>query len=312
MGMRLSVMVLAVLAQLAACACAEEPAGAAIPQPKPKAASVSFTDVGLVEFEAPPDAWVIRYTLDGKAPTATSYACCTPIRVASSLTLKAACFGPDGKSSAPVAVECVRKPAEQKDAKPKAAINVDFSATPDLTEWALRAQKDAEEQYPIMAEKLGSEGFSPPRQIMLVFKDDPKLQIAATGGTTIVFARSWIKAHPTDTGTVIHELAHVIQSYKRKVPGWLTEGIADYIRWWTWEPPERRGRINPARAKYTNGYQDAAAFLYWAEKQYDKDLVRKLNDQARRGTYKDELFKEYTGKELDALWKEFVESLGKK
>jgi hypothetical protein len=314
---RMTIRLAAVVAVLAIQwgALAEDAADAAVPQPRPKAAAVSFTDVGLVEFEPAPDAkWVIRYTLDGKTPTAASYAYCTPIRVASSLKLTAACFGADGKSSAPVVVECTQKDAETKDAsaKPKPAINVDYSAVPELTEWAQRAQKDAEEQYPMIAEKLGAEGYTPPRQIMLVFKDDPKLQIAATGGTTITFAKSWIKARPKDTGTVVHELAHVIQNYKKRVPGWLTEGIADYIRWWQWEPAERRGRIDPARAKYTNGYQDAAAFLYWAEKQYDKDLVKKLNAQARKGTYKDELFKEFTGKDLDALWKEFIESLSKK
>jgi hypothetical protein len=281
------------------------------PQPKPKLATVTFADIGLVEFDPAETGWLIRYTLDGKPPTTQSYAYCTPIRVASSLKLTAACFGPEGKSCAPVVVDCVRQESEAKVAGPlKAAINVDYSETPDLTAWAQRAQKDAEDQFPVMAEKLSGDGYTPPRQIMLVFKKDMK-GIAATSGTTISFAREWIVAHPDDTGTTIHELAHVVQNYKRKVPGWLTEGIADYIRWWNWEPPQRRGRINPARAKYTNGYQDAAAFLYWAEQKYDKDLVHKLNDHARRGTYKDELFKDYTGKELDPLWQEFLESLTK-
>lgn len=286
---------------------------AAVPQPKPKAAAVSFADIGRVEFEAPADPkWVIRYTLNGSTPKASSYAYCTPIRVASSLKLKAACFGPDGQGGPPVEVECLQKAAERKDSRGKleGAINVDFSECPDLKDWALRAQKDAEDQYPFIAEKLSSEKFTPPRQVMLVFKKETKIQIAATGGNTITFNRAWIDAHPEDTGTVVHELTHVIQSYKGRNPGWLVEGIADYIRWWCWE--KRHPLPNPARFKYTNSYQDAAAFLYWAEKQYNKDLVRKLNQHCRENSYKDELFKELTGRDLETLSKEFVESLAKK
>ena len=36
--------------------------------------------------------------------------------------------------------------------------------------------------------------------------------------------------HPEDTGMVIHELTHIIQNYPSPDPGWVTEGIADYIR----------------------------------------------------------------------------------
>lgn len=308
---RAAVLVVAGIAQLRLLADGAD----AAPQPKPKEATVSFADIGLVEFEAPADPkWVIRYTLNGAAPKVSSYAYCTPIRVASSLKVKAACFGPDGQGGTAVEVECIQKPAEKKDpnGKATAAINVDFSDTPDIADWAKRAQKDAEEYYPVIAEKLASVGFTPPRQVMLVFRKEKNIPIAATGGRTITFARDWIKAHPDDTGTVIHELAHVVQAYKGRNPGWLVEGIADYIRWWNWEPPEHRRLPNPARFKPTNSYQDTAAFLFWAEKQYDKDLVRKLNRRCRENTYKDELFKEFTGKDLDTLSKEFVESLSKK
>lgn len=194
--------------------------------------------------------------------------------------------------------------------KPSAAINVDYSETPDLAEWALRAQKDAEEQFPIIAERLHSDGFVPPRQIMMFFKKDMK-GIAHTIGARMYYAEGWIKANPKDHGTVIHELTHVIQQY-HNAPGWLTEGVADYIRWWNWEPAANRGRINPRSAKYTNGYQDAAAFLVWIEKTYDKELVYKMNKAMREGAYKDSLFVEYTGKDIPTLWKEFLDSFDKK
>ena len=111
---------------------------------------------------------------------------------------------------------------------------------------------------------------------------------------------------------VVHELVHVIQDYRGKGPGWLVEGLADYLRWWCYEPPERRARVDPKRAKYTNGYQDAAAFLAWIEKTCDKDIITKLNKSIRGGTYADKLFQESTGKDLDTLWKEFVAGLAGK
>lgn len=50
-------------------------------------------------------------------------------------------------------------------------------------------------------------------------------------------------------------------------------------------------------------------FLEWAEKKYNKDLVKKLNAPLRAGTVKTEIFKECTGKDMDELWKEFADSL---
>lgn len=282
---------------------------ATIPPPKAREAAVSFQDIGKVEFESPPEGCVIRYTLNGSAPTAQSNGYCTPIRVASSLKVKAACFKADGSAGAPVEVACTRIGADAKDVKPTAAINIDFSEVPDLKDWALRAQKDADDYYPVICEKLSSDGFVAPRQILFVFKETKG--IAFTTGTQVTFARGWIQAHPDDTGTVVHELTHVIQQYKGKAPGWLTEGIADYIRWQNWEPLERRRKLNPKQMKYTNGYNDAAAFLAWIEKNRDKDIVRKLNEALRKNTYSDELFKTHAGGDIPTLWKEFIDSLSK-
>ncbi|HEY3322435.1 MAG TPA: basic secretory protein-like protein [Planctomycetota bacterium] len=318
-----------VLASIVVCwgLCAEEPAG--IPAPKPKVASVTFGDVGRVEFEPAGAGLTLRYTLDGSTPTSKSAAYCTPIRVASTLTLKAALFQADAHNGPAVTVECKRDEAgraslpgekgpagttgtEAGTTRPTAAINVDWSEVPELAEWATRAQKDAEDYYPTIAEKLRSDGFTPPRQIMLVFKKDPK-GIAWATGATITYGDEWIKKHPQDTGTTVHELTHVIQSYRsRKCPGWLTEGIADWIRWFNWEPQEKRPRPNPKTAKYNNSYQDSGAFLAFLEKTYDKEIVTKINAALRGNTYSDALFQQLTGKDLPTLGQEFSDSLNKK
>jgi len=60
-------------------------------------------------------------------------------------------------------------------------------------------------------------------------------------------------------------------SYRgRGNPGWLVEGIADYIRWFKSEPESQRPRPNPAKAKYTDSYRTTAAFLNYVEENVKK------------------------------------------
>jgi len=93
---------------------------------------------------------------------------------------------------------------------------------------------------------------------------------------------------------------------------WLTEGIADYIRLAHFEPEAPLPRpINPDKAKYTDSYKTTATFFRWIEKNYDKDLVKKINLALRDGKYKIEMFKDCTGKTIDELWSEFADSLRK-
>jgi hypothetical protein len=107
-------------------------------------------------------------------------------------------------------------------------------------------------------------------------------------------------------------LTHVVQAYhKGNVPGWLTEGIADYIRWFKYEPQSKRPHPNPDKAKYSDSYRTSAAFLNWAAETYDKDLVVKINAACRRGEYNEELWKKYTGRTLAELGDAWIESLRK-
>jgi hypothetical protein len=105
---------------------------------------------------------------------------------------------------------------------------------------------------------------------------------------------------------MVHETAHVVQNYRtRNNPGWLVEGIADYVRFFKYEPG-KLGRISPNRARYNGSYRVTAAFLAYVADKYDKELVRKLNQTMREGEYKEEVWKTLTGKtvqELDEEWR---------
>jgi hypothetical protein len=106
-------------------------------------------------------------------------------------------------------------------------------------------------------------------------------------------------------------LTHVVQDYHGKGEGWLTEGIADYIRDRYYEPGVRHLHIDPDKSSYRQAYGPAATFLIWLEEHKDKDIVRKLNIASHDGKYSPDLFKEYGGADLDTLWKEFAETYRK-
>jgi hypothetical protein len=108
---------------------------------------------------------------------------------------------------------------------------------------------------------------------------------------------------------------HVVQHYGKcaKAPVWLTEGIADYLRWFKYEPQSRGAEItarNISRAKFDASYRVTANFLNWTCEKYDGALVTKLNAAIREGNYEEGLWKKYTGhtvQELGDEWKAYCE-----
>lgn len=183
-------------------------------------------------------------------------------------------------------------------------VRVDTTQVPELKEWADKAKALCEEWYPKMTEFLATPGFTPPKEVTITFVKDKK-GVADTVGNRISVAADWVKKHPEDTGMIVHELVHVVQSYPGGTPGWVTDGVADYIRYFQYEkkavsPKERRGK------SYKESYRTAASFLAWIVGKHDKEIVKKLNESARARKYKDDLFKERTGKDLETLWQEYV------
>ncbi|MDR1385366.1 MAG: basic secretory family protein [Planctomycetaceae bacterium] len=181
-----------------------------------------------------------------------------------------------------------------------------------IHEWAGKASKLVTEWYPKMDVLLQSDGYVPPKEITIIFR---KMDgVAYTAGNAINISADWIHRQPGDFGMVAHELVHVIQSYPRHTgPGWVTEGIADYIRHAHYEPDVKLPRINPDRASYRDAYKTTAGFFIWIETTYgkEKEFVKKLNAAMRERTYKDEIFQELTGKSLDDLWKEYADTFRK-
>lgn len=206
----------------------------------------------------------------------------------------------------------------------KYEIIIDTSETPDLRAWAeTELMPVAKEWYPKLVELLPSEGYEAPDKVSITFSKDMR-GVAATGGNRIRCAADWFRKNLQGEakGAVVHELVHVVQNYgwgrrrnpeATRTPGWIVEGIPDYLRWFKYEPETKGAEItarNIDRAKYDANYRISGNFLNWGAQKYGEKLIVQLNAAAREGKYKDELWKEWTGKtveELGADWKKMHE-----
>ncbi len=183
---------------------------------------------------------------------------------------------------------------------------IDTSDAPDRKPWAEAVARQCERAYAMINDELGRDGYRPPRRIDLMVRADYR-GVSGMSGTRIVASADHFRRHrKDDDGAILHETVHVAQGYRRGPrPGWLVEGISDYVRFFKWEP-EKLGRIDPATARYDRGYRVTAASLAYLVERYDREINRRLNRALRAGEYDDDLFRQFTGKtvqELDEEWR---------
>lgn len=203
--------------------------------------------------------------------------------------------------------------------------SIDTTETPDLTQWANeRLAPVVVVWYPKIVALLPSEGFAAPKSFRIRFR--PQMRgVAATSGTEVICAPDWFRNNLEGEaiGAVVHELVHVVQQYRwgrrfadgRRPPGWLTEGIPDYIRWFLYEPQSRGAEIagdRVAAVRYDDSYRVSANFLNWAVAQHGEGIIPALNAALREGRYHDDFWKELTGKTLEELGIEWKVSLERK
>lgn len=191
-------------------------------------------------------------------------------------------------------------------------IAIDYDQTPELKDWVeTRLRPTLEAWYPKIVASLPSDGYAAPRRFSVKF-DKAMDGVAFTRGTEIVCAGKWFKQNLEGeaAGAVVHEMVHVAQQYRGSHnPGWLVEGVADYIRWFKYEPEKLRPNPDPKKAHYTDSYRTTAAFLEYVAANHDHEFVVKINAAMREGRYSPDLWKQYTGKTVDELWGLYVETL---
>lgn len=153
--------------------------------------------------------------------------------------------------------------------------------------------------------------FNPAAPKKVVFIIDPSYDgVAATANATIRCSPKWMREHPEDIDVITHEVMHIVQDYRKPgTPGWLTEGIADYVRFKYGVNNEKGEWSLPAyktTQHYTNAYRVTARFLVWVEENVDNKIVDEMNRAAYQGVYKDILWQKYTGKTIDQLWLQYT------
>ncbi len=198
---------------------------------------------------------------------------------------------------------------------------VETTDAPDLTDWAhTELIPVIQKWYPILVEDLPSEGYTAPKTFSVTFTNSYK-GVAATGGNRVDCSPAWFRQnlHREGLGAVVHELVHVVQQYGRarqpgatRGPGWITEGIPDYLRWYHFEPQSHGADIRPQnaeRARYDASYRTSANFLNYVIAHHDKDLIAALNAAMREGRYEAEFWKIRTGHTVEELAEEWKKSL---
>jgi hypothetical protein len=208
----------------------------------------------------------------------------------------------------------------------KYRFTIDATAAPDLLEWAdQKLRPVVQEWYPKLVAMLPSDGFEAATNVTLRFRNDMGGTPASAGGGRINMNSGWFRREleREARGSVVHEMVHIVQSYGRarrtnpnatRTPGWLVEGIPDYIRWFLYEPETKGAEIterNLARAKHDASYRITGNFLNWVVQNHDKEIVRKLNAAAREGKYSEQLWNDWTGRTLQELgedWKKAHET----
>jgi hypothetical protein len=218
-----------------------------------------------------------------------------------------------GPAPEPVALPAARvEIVEAENGKYRFA--VDTTETPDLTDWThTELAPVLREWYPRLVKLLASEGYAAPRNVQIMFSADMK-GVAATGGTRVSCAAKWYRQNLKGEakGSIVHELVHVVQQYGQSrrnpkatpTPGWVTEGIADYIRWFLYEPQSHGAEIKPraaANARHDASYRTTANFFNFVTTKYDPQLVTQLNAAARGGTYTENFWKQHTGHTVTEL-----------
>lgn len=181
-----------------------------------------------------------------------------------------------------------------------------------------KLEADLKMVFDAVYEKMAAE-YNPdaPKTVIAQIKkdtDNGKTTIANTSANVVTVGIDYYAENQENYDVFTHELAHVVQMYTMSVPLWLTEGIADYIRYQYGINNEKAGWALPEKVgndqKYTSGYGVTAAFLKWIEENVREGTVKEISSLITKGEYKESDWERITGSSLNGLWEAYVDSKG--
>lgn len=159
-----------------------------------------------------------------------------------------------------------------------------------------------------IAEILGVPAEKRPKNWEISFERMPG--VAAASGASIHFSLDHMERNPDDAvGVGIHELTHVVQGYGSNYRGdnvWITEGMADYVRFGVFANGRYETPHDPQRQNYNSGYRVTGRFLGWCEGRHP-GLVKALHAALSSGKEGVPVWEARCGARLPALWKKFCE-----
>lgn len=201
-------------------------------------------------------------------------------------------------------------------------VDIDVSAveakSPEIKTWALHAAEVCRVWYPVIVRTLGA-GARLPEKVTLTFVPHALAPAYYDAGERIYFDTSHVLEDPTNYGMAVHELCHVVQQYKASGHSWVTEGLADYVRFYLYETDPANGALH-AQSRYTDSYRTTALFFAFLENTSDPGIVLRLstamrdpatNDAVIRRVFAENLALPPGGrKTLDELWRDFMAAAG--
>ena len=198
---------------------------------------------------------------------------------------------------------------------------VDATKFPDV---AKTVEKNFRQQIEVMAPKVvslldGAGAKWTGGEITIVPTDEKGAAWTSAGGDKIWLCNDFARTSPNEVvGACLHEFGHLVQDYRplqgrakpyHSGPGWLCEGIVDWVRWFNMEGAAGVKRATEDAKKnpeLDKGYGITASFLDYIARSYDRDFVAKLNKTCRDGRYGEDVWKSLTGMtraELEEEWK---------
>lgn len=172
--------------------------------------------------------------------------------------------------------------------------------------WQVMMESLTAHFWPQIVAALGADPAALPQTVHYRLSETQEAPGVASGNR-ITLSAEWLRKRPDDTGMILHELVHVAQGYPSgKVPGWLTESIADYLRYYVLapEPPSTPKKT----ASYREGYRTGAWFLNRLIRLSESDtFLAELNAICKKGEDAAEWLEARFGKTLDELWNDCFE-----
>lgn len=145
------------------------------------------------------------------------------------------------------------------------------------------------------------------RRVTVTVRDMPG--VAHAVGSDLTFALRHLEKNPDDAaGVAVHELTHVVQNYGANgggANGWITEGIADYVRFGLFEGGRYGIPNDPKTQRYDQGYRVTGRFLGWCESRHP-GLLKALNAALVSGGAGRKTWETHCGASLDELWRRFA------